>query len=167
MISDVNFFDDYVYSVKVNLKGDGFFVGSKDTHIYVLDSTGSPMMTLSGHTGPVCSFSQIDNDTLVSGSWDGTARIWDLREGKEIRKFEGHSHAVTVLGVMHLDLLVTGSQDKNLNFFRISTGERIKQVREAHTDIIRQIAFIEDIGFLSASNDELLKLWTFDGDLIQ
>ncbi|EAR99792.1 phospholipase a2 activating protein, putative (macronuclear) [Tetrahymena thermophila SB210] len=167
MISDVNFFDDYVYSVKVNLKGDGFFVGSKDTHIYVLDITGSPSTTLSGHTGPVCSFSQIDNDTLVSGSWDGTARIWDLREGKEVRKFEGHSHAVTVLGVMHLDLLVTGSQDKNLNFFRISTGEKIRTVKEAHTDIIRQIAFIEDVGFLSASNDELLKLWTFDGDLMQ
>lgn len=79
-------------------------------------------------------------------------------------KLEGHSFAVTVLGVSSLGLIVTGSQDKNLNFWNVGNGKLIKQVKEAHDDIIRQIAFVKDIGFLSASNDQTLKLWTFEGE---
>lgn len=55
------------------------------------------------------SLSQIDETRLVSGSWDGTCRVWDIKNDKEILKLEGHSHAVTVLGVSSLDLIVTGS----------------------------------------------------------
>lgn len=79
----------------------------------------------------------MDDNTLVSGSWDGTARVWDIREGKEVLKLEGHSHAVSVLGVVQLDLIVTGSQDKCLNFWRLSTGELIRKIKDAHNDIIR------------------------------
>lgn len=83
------------------------------------------------------SLSQIDENRLVSGSWDGTCRVWDIKNDKEILKLEGHSHAVTVLGVSSLDLIVTGSQDKNLNFWELSTGRKIKTIKDAHTDIIR------------------------------
>jgi len=68
--------------------------------------------------------------------------------------------------VESLDLIITGSQDKNLNLWELSTGRRTTIVKEAHTDVIRSLAFVEDLGFLSASNDETLKLWTFEGELI-
>ena len=79
---------------------------------------------------------------------------------------EGHQHAVSVLALSHLDILVTGSQDKNLRFFELSTGKIKRTVKNAHEDIIRDMILVEDVGFLSCSNDETVKLWTFDGEEI-
>jgi len=39
-------------------------------------------------------------------------------------------------------------------------------VKEAHKDIIREIVLVEDLGFLTVSNDQNMKLWTFEGDSI-
>lgn len=38
--------------------------------------------------------------------------------------------------------------------------------KDAHNDIIRELALVDEIGFLSGSNDMVVKLWTFDGDLL-
>ena len=40
-------------------------------------------------------------------------------------------------------------------------------VKEAHKDIIREIVLVEDLGFLTVSNDQNMKLWTFEGDSIK
>lgn len=53
-----------------------------------------------------------------------------------------------------------------MNLWELSTGRRTTIIKQAHTDIIRQLALVEGLGFLSASNDETLKLWTFEGELI-
>ena len=43
---------------------------------------------------------------------------------------------------------------------------KTKTIKQAHEDIIRQIALVEQVGFLTSSNDETIKLWTFDGEII-
>ena len=40
-------------------------------------------------------------------------------------------------------------------------------VKEAHKDIIREIVLVEDLEFQTVSNDQNMKLWTFEGDSIQ
>jgi WD40 repeat protein len=49
-----------------------------DTHIYIEDiQTGTHLLTLSGHTDVVRALAlSRDNQTLVSGSEDGTVRLW-------------------------------------------------------------------------------------------
>ena len=44
----------------------------------------------------------------MSGSWDGTARVWDTKTGKCKYVLEGHSHAVSVL-VLPNGIIITGS----------------------------------------------------------
>lgn len=50
-----------------------------------------------GHEGAVNSLN-IDSEslTLISGSWDSTAKIWDLESGECTSTLEGHKYAVTV-----------------------------------------------------------------------
>jgi WD40 repeat protein len=56
-----------------------------DTHIYIEDiQTGTHLLTLSGHTDVVRALAlSRDNRTLVSGSEDGTVRLWRVPEFEE------------------------------------------------------------------------------------
>ncbi|MFZ1681760.1 MAG: hypothetical protein WAT70_12150, partial [Rhizobiaceae bacterium] len=49
-----------------------------------------------GHDGSVtaAAFSP-DGRTVLTGSWDNTARLWEAATGKELRRFEGHENWVT------------------------------------------------------------------------
>lgn len=94
---------------------------------------------------------------LVSGSWDATAKIWDLESGECIKTLEGHSHAVCVL-ILKNGKIVTGSQDGNLHIWT-NSGEKINSKIKAHDDIIRNIIEIEGVGLLTCSNDAKIKLW--------
>jgi hypothetical protein len=41
-IARVDIFDDYVFCVKIDEKSKCFFVGSKDSKIYIIDAMGNP-----------------------------------------------------------------------------------------------------------------------------
>src|SRR5262249_61597124 len=48
-----------------------------------------------GHTGPVNSVVVTpDGARIVTGSEDGTARVWDAKTGAELFSFKGHAGAV-------------------------------------------------------------------------
>ena len=86
----------------------GFFTASKDMKIMHIDNMGNPQMIFEGHEGAVNSLSQSDESELLSGSWDGTARIWDTATGKVKHVLEGHTHAVAVLSLPN-GINITGS----------------------------------------------------------
>ena len=95
---------------------NGFYSASKDMKIMHVDSQGNPMMVFEGHEGAVNSLSQATPEELVSGSWDGTARIWDTATGKVKYTLEGHTHAVSVLTLPN-GINITGSQDKTIRIW--------------------------------------------------
>ena len=76
------------------------------------------------------------------------------------QKLEGHSHAVSLLALPN-DIIITGSQDKMLRFW--FKGMLQKEIPNAHEDIIRGIVEIPGVGFATCSNDQLVKIWTIDG----
>ena len=109
------------------------------------------------------SLSQSIPEELVTGSWDGTARVWDANTGKCLHVLEGHQHAVSVLSLPN-GIVITGSQDKTLRLW--FKGQLQKEIPNAHDDIIREICEVPGIGFVSCSNDESVKLWSTDGSLL-
>jgi len=81
-----------------------------------IDSSGNPAKLFEGHENSVNSLSQSVPDEIVSGSWDGTARIWDTNTGKCTSVLEGHQHAVSVLSLPN-GIVITGSQDKSIRLW--------------------------------------------------
>lgn len=119
------------------------------------------MREYTGHTAAVNSLSMASNDEFVSGSWDGTAIVWDVNtaEPKEILK--GHTHATAVLTLPN-GVTITGSQDKAIRLW--FKGKEQKVIKNAHSDIVRCFTEVPEMhGFASCSNDEVIKLWTMDG----
>lgn len=68
-----------------------------------------------------------DGARVLTGSKDGTARLWDASTGQEIRAFKGHEDRVTSV-VFSPDgaRVLTGSYDKTARLWDASTGQQIR-----------------------------------------
>lgn len=106
------------------------------------------------------SLSQATENELVSGSWDGTAKIWDTTTGECKATLEGHAHGVSVLTLPN-GITITGSQDGKIRLWY--DGQQQKEFH-GHDDIVRGFCEVPQLnGFASISNDEVVKLWSMDG----
>lgn len=123
-----------------------------------LDPDGNPVAQFLGHEGPVCSLAE-RGAQLITGAWDGKAKVWDSSTGELRHTLDAGAHAVTI-AVLPTGEVVTGSQDRSLRVFRGT--DCVHKVDEAHGDIIRAIS-ASSTHLISASNDNSLKMWSFDG----
>lgn len=71
-------------SLSVDPSGELVTAGSAEPfEVYVWNlQTGKLLDILTGHTGPVCQLTfQANGGVLVSASWDGTVKLWELYKG--------------------------------------------------------------------------------------
>lgn len=63
------------------INGLGFFSAGRDCVMLAIDLEGNPICEFKGHEAGVNSVSQALEHEVVTGSWDGTAKIWDVATG--------------------------------------------------------------------------------------
>ncbi|KAF9520013.1 hypothetical protein BS47DRAFT_1370545 [Hydnum rufescens UP504] len=154
-----------VYSFESHLmQAQGYLVaGGQDTLINVFSIGGSepPTHVLLGHSENVCALDATPSGTIISGSWDKTARVWKKFDSKYVLK--GHTQAVWAVLAVDDEQYLTGSADKTIKHWI-----QHKCVRDftGHTDAVRGLALVPDIGFVSCSNDSEIRVWTLEGDTI-
>lgn len=139
-----------------------FYSGGKEKVAYKLDYDGNPHKQFVGHDGPVCSISEQSSDRLLTGSWDGTFRIWDMATTQQIAKVDAGTHAITICCLPTGDI-ATGSQEASIKIWS-SDGLTLKHTLTGHTDIIRKLVVnTKSNTLLSCSNDQMIKIWSTDG----
>ncbi len=120
-----------------------------------------------GHTGSIHSaaFSP-DGKQVLTGSGDGTAKLWDL-SGRELQTFAGHNSWVSSVTFSRDGTQVlTGSQDGTAKLWDLS-GHEIQTFR-GHADGVTSVAFSPDgQKVLTGSIDRTAKLWDLSGHEIQ
>jgi len=143
--------------------------GCRDGVVRIYTSEGALLKELRGHEAGVISFSWA-GALLVSGSWDGTARVWDLSTGMEVKKLPGHENGVSVLGLSQ-NVVATASTgekvgDRPANFklrmWDVATGDKTLEL-EDHGGSIRCLTALGAVGFVSCSNDGSAKIRAPDG----
>jgi len=157
-----------------------YVTGCKDNLIRVFDSaTHGLIATLNGHEKAVTSLSWFDNNNdgqllLISGSWDGTAKMWNLETGTCVATLPGHENTVSVQGLPH-GRLATGSagiaqgnqiHDHKIRIWEVSITSPLvanvtllQTVANDHNGPIRGLAFdYESQYLLSCSNDGTVKI---------
>lgn len=73
----------------------------------------TPLRTLTGHTAPVLSVAYGPRaNLLVTGSFDESAIVWDVRRGRALRTLPAHADAIWTVGWDGEGaLVITGSAD--------------------------------------------------------
>jgi len=107
-----------------------------------------------------------DGKTILTGSWDKTARLWDLN-GKLIREFKGHTGEIYAVAFSHDGKrILTGSGDNTVRLWDLN-GNTIQRFK-GHTGIIYSVAFSRSGDtILSGSRDKKAFLWNLSGQIIK
>jgi len=86
---------------------------------------------------------------VVTASWDGTAKIWDLESGRELATLRGHTGAVMDVAVSPDGKLVaTGSLDGTAKLWDLATG-RNQLTLFGHEGPVNTVAFSPDGRFVA------------------
>lgn len=122
------------------------------------------LRNLDGHIGGVecCVFSP-DDKSLLTGSIDGTLRLWDLETFQTALIFEGHTnHIRSAVFSDDGSHIVSASSDGTLRIWDVNTGKVIR-VLEGHTSIVRCCDIHPNGKFvISGSDDQTLRLWSVE-----
>ena len=102
--------------------------GSDDKSIKIWRyATGECMKTLLGHTAAVTALEiTLSNHQLISGSRDGTIKIWTLHKdnlvasGSCLRTINGHDAPVTALQLISQSQLVSASEDQTIKIWELN-----------------------------------------------
>lgn len=126
--------------------------------------TWSLLNTLTGHSDWIHALAITpDGQTLVSGSFDKTIKVWHLPTGELLHTLSKHTKGVLCLAISpDGKILASGSFDEKIHLWRLDTGELIGTLK-GHTSSVRSLAMSENGQMLiSGSFDETIKLWRLD-----
>jgi len=101
-----------------------------------------------------------DGKTVLTSSFDNTARLWDAASGKPIGlPIEHQSAVMSVAFSPDGKAVITGSWDKTARLWDAASGKPIGSPL-AHQDAVRAVAFSPDgRAVLTASDDGTARLW--------
>lgn len=144
---------------------------------------GAPQVALIGHSLTVLDLAISDDEQfIVTGSADNSARIWNTTSGQQLVSLNGHSGEVNAVafsrGAEHRRVL-TGSADRTAKLWDVSmvdapgdddTGAQAKELLtlRGHTRSVTSASFSPDgATVLTASRDGLAILWPTDSNTAQ
>lgn len=127
-----------------------------------LDASDNPnfVTILKGHTASVRAVTGFAN-ILISGSYDSTARVWDLRTGECKWILSGHTDRIySCVYDIKRNRCFTGSVDNSVRIWDLNKGEAIA-ILEGHQILVGLITSSPNV-LVSAAADSTVRIWDPD-----
>jgi WD40 repeat protein len=104
-----------------------------------------------------------DNKYLLTASFDGTASLWDIASGKQVRPFAGHTGPVYGAAFSPDGKYVaTSGADQTARLWDIDSAKELRRFT-GHTSEVRSVVFSPDGRYvLTGSHDSTARLWHTD-----
>mmetsp|Transcript_8121 Transcript_8121/g.22966 ORF Transcript_8121/g.22966 Transcript_8121/m.22966 type:complete len:330 (-) Transcript_8121:51-1040(-) len=157
---------------------DILITGSRDKSIIIWKLTkedvanyGEPRRALTGHSHFISDVViSSDGQFVLSGSWDGTLRLWDINAGQCHRQFIGHKKDVLSVAFSSDNRqIVSGSRDKTIKLWNTLGVCKYSIVESGHSEWVSCVRFTPTISagseafqkplIVSAGWDKLVKVW--------
>ena len=133
---------------------------SEDAGLALSQSIGQTAgLAFRGHSAAITSVAySSEGQYTLTGSDDGTARLWQITTGQEVRRFVvgGNVQAVAFSPDDRYALIGAGSMAQ---LWDIDTGEKVREF-SGHTDSVLSVAYSPDGRYiLTGSDDRRARLW--------
>jgi WD40 repeat protein len=126
-------------------------------------------MTFTGHSASIRSvFLNNDRTLLVTGSYDNTAKLWDVRTGHCLMTYTGHSGCVRSVYLNDDGTrLLTGSWDDTAKLWDVETGKCLMTYK-GHSNAVSSAVLTPDgARVVTGSQDHTIRFWdTESGELL-
>jgi len=132
------------------------------------------LTNLSGHTHGIMYVGFHETrPLLVTGSYDNTAKLWDVSEDgsaiNNISTFKGHTQAIYSVAIQNIgNLVATASGDKTIKIWNYLTELPLPPCLNTlvgHTDSVVSVSFISNGNLLaSGSQDRTIRIWFIDNN---
>lgn len=169
-----------VNSVAFTSDGQRALSGSSDTtvRLWNLDS-GKELKQLGGHEDIVWAVAVSPDDRLAlsaggyqqaesgrgltQGKKDFAIRLWDLAQGEELRRFVGHTEAVSTVAFSADGRRVLSSGlDKTVRLWLTATGKQLRSFT-GHKSAVHCVVFSPDGRRALSGGDDGMRVWTLPG----
>ncbi|WVR04444.1 hypothetical protein IAU60_001447 [Kwoniella sp. DSM 27419] len=116
-------------------------------------STPTPLRTLSTHTAPILSIAYSPkSNLLITGSFDESAIIWDVRRGKPLRVLPAHADAIWCVGWDgEGGMVLTASADGLIRLWDANSGQCLKTIDNDTNSPVSFACFTPSSYFLLSS----------------
>eukprot|EP00823_Brevimastigomonas_motovehiculus_P003672 TRINITY_DN227_c0_g1_i13.p1 TRINITY_DN227_c0_g1~~TRINITY_DN227_c0_g1_i13.p1 ORF type:complete len:432 (+),score=95.81 TRINITY_DN227_c0_g1_i13:35-1330(+) len=120
-------------------------------------------LTFSEHTDRVMSVCMVDDERCCSASYDNTIQLWNIKTGKCECTFTGHTETVRACVYLpSLECIASCSDDGSIRFWKVSSGEQMHVIENAHTGRVIQLLSLDNGRRLVSGgylDDSAIKVW--------
>jgi WD40 repeat protein len=126
-------------------------------------NTWSSIQTYKGHASSVLVLDQIDDDTIVSGSFDHTIQIWKISTGENIGRIDVGLSVFSLKVLLNGFQIICGLEDyrENLRIYNYSSGELVKRLY-GNNDLVYSIEVLNEQYLASGSRDKRVIIWDLE-----
>ena len=125
---------------------------------------------MTGHANQVCSLDvNVEAGYIVSGSWDHTAKVWQIGKWEPDLELQGHNGSVWAVVAYDRETIVTGCADRGIRVFDLRG--KVQGSFDAQ-DVVRAVVKLptgHSTGgeIASATNDGVIRIWSLRGKMLQ
>lgn len=146
-----------------------FASSSGDNTIKISSLDGTVLKTLEGHTNWVWKVIKLDDNIIASSSEDNTLKIWSYETGTAINTIYTDNPVISIVFNNKTRQLISGDLNGQITIGNLSGDyqkhEKIR-VFKAHQGIIRTIKLIDEKHFATGGEDNKVKVWNLEWQLI-
>lgn len=151
-----------VWAAKFTPNGDNILtIGGNDARLWD-GSSRKQIIRFSPHGAVADADLSADGKLLVTGSWDQSAKIWDVVTGTALRKLDGVHQAYVNSVQFSPDgkLILTASDDGTARLWDAATAQPLEPAFAGHDDRVRQARFNHNgTLILTSGSDKTARVW--------
>lgn len=123
-------------------------------------ATGKLIHSFKGHQDYISCITTIRdvNMIIISGSWDGSVKIWSLDKKKLVRNFEAHSLGVNSITYLDKGLMASGGMDNLIKIWNLKKGKVVHELK-GHAGPISGLIYLKNDILASSSWDSRIRIW--------
>jgi Prp8 binding protein len=142
--------------------GERIYTASTDKTVGVWDTlVGVRIKRIKGHTGFVnsCCPARRGPPLLVSGSDDGSIRIWDTRQKNEIQTLQSTYPVTSVCFSDTAEAVLSAGIDNEIKYWDLRKGQPTMLLKR-HTETVTSLALSPDGSFVASNGmDNSVRIW--------